>query len=111
MDMAAFAEMQLPLFDCLHVVPLSMCIPHFKKMAPLVTQFLPLLAKAGLVGPGRSMVGMDDDAMLTVDDEGHWRVGGSGSVTVIGEDRALRRFGAGEVVDLPTVERTRETRQ
>src|SRR5574341_190354 len=79
--------------DCLGLIPRSMCAPHFDRLFPL--KWL----ERGVLPAGYTLIGIDElTALVSKGDS--WEVRGRGAVTLVGDDRKLRRFESGRLLAL-----------
>lgn len=89
-----------PLFDCLGIIPRSFCAPHFNRL--FATKWL----EHGLLQPGHSLIGIDEQTALishnSVDNgvSSSWQVAGRGRVTLYRGNQLLGRYPSGEIVSL-----------
>jgi cyanophycinase-like exopeptidase len=84
-----------PLFDCLGIIPHSFCAPHFNRL--FVTKWL----EHGLLPPGHSLIGIDEQTALISDDgaaSSSWQVAGRGMVTLYRGNQLLGRYPSGNTV-------------
>jgi cyanophycinase len=87
----------------LAVVPGLVVLPHFDR----IEQWRPgiVAARAAGLGPGQTLVGIDEETALTSDD-GAWLVEGRGQVWIVAPDGRRSGHAAGtRVASLPTAEK------
>jgi cyanophycinase-like exopeptidase len=80
--------------DCLALVPRTTCSPHFNRV------FTWKWIDRGVIPPGFTMIGIDEQTALVSLENPAWQVRGRGGVTLIRADRTFRRYAAGETLDL-----------
>ena len=89
-----------PLFDCLGIIPRSFCAPHFNRL--FATKWL----EHGLLLPGHSLIGIDEQTALISNDSADsaaspsWQVAGRGMVSIYRGDQLAERYPSGKIVSL-----------
>ncbi|MCI0519806.1 MAG: Type 1 glutamine amidotransferase-like domain-containing protein [Chloroflexi bacterium] len=86
------AQIELPLpppLDCLGLIPRSVCWPHLNQLFSL--RWL----QAGLLPPGHTLLGVDEQTALVQDAQGECRVLGRGRALIVKDDFSIQEHPEG----------------
>ncbi len=78
-----------PFVDCLAYVPGVLCWPHLNKFFALHW------VEQGMLPPGCTMLGVDEQTAIVSEDTHNWQVLGRGRSVVIDENREMRSYRSG----------------